>query len=264
MIEQDKVEMITSELDLTHKVETIIALGDLHHGNQSLFDRQRELEAIKHIGKHPDWKVLINGDYIDCQQYGHHPNAESFKSVDEELIETSNILKPIMPQIYGITQGNHEERIFREPSGRGNTPNTLYGHFSLAKDIQEKYNDQMVYAPLGRGVHINLNTLNGEQYWVMKHGHKAGKTTQNVEFDNMAALYPDVSAIILGHTHNPSVSMRHKVLHDKNKSFTWFIRGGAYTSWLAYQEKHDLPPAPVCCIKMTLNNGKLKQPEFVF
>jgi predicted phosphodiesterase len=262
MIEQDKVEMITSELDLTHKVETIVALGDLHHGNQSFSDRQRELEAIKHIGKHPNWKVLLNGDYIDCGQFSNHPTAEPIRSVESEVAETSNILRPIMPQIYGMVQGNHEERMFREPQGKGVATNILYGHYSIAKEIEEK-NDKFIYAPLLRGLHLNLNTVNGQEHWILKHGHRAGNTAHFAEFEKMIGLYPDVSAIILGHTHTPFIAPRFQINSDKTMKKVWFIRGGAYTSWLPYQEKNDLPPAPVCFMKMTMKDGILKHPEFV-
>lgn len=254
-----KVELIKATIEM--KNGAYILFGDLHHGNQGVGEIAREVRAIRHIKKHPEYRVGLNGDIIDNPQTSRLP-TDKIISLDECLDITHKRLKPIFPQIDCMDWGNHEERTFREPFGKGLAPNKLYGHFSLAEAIQQ-VNPNATYAPLMRGIHLNLVTPIKSYNILMKHGFRAGMTSDFKEYYECLQLYQDLDVICISHTHRPFIAPFCKVRDDGTLKRGWFVRGGAFTSWLPYQEKKNLPPSPLCFAKIPVKNGILQSPEIV-
>jgi len=253
-----KVELVKAEIDLP-KRGTLILLGDNHHGNQSIDEILLERKVVKHIKKHPEYRVCLNGDIIDNPQLSKLPD-DKIVDLEDCLHETEKRLSPIFEQIVCVDWGNHEERTFREPFGKGIAPNVLYGHFSLAQKIQEK-NPDVVYAPLMRGVHMNIITPIRTYNIMMKHGFRAGLTADFKEFYEILRLYQDIDQIWLNHTHRPFVAPFCKINDDGTLKTGWFVRGGTFTSWKPYQEKKNLSPSPISYVEVQVKKGLLRMPK---
>lgn len=254
-----EIELVKSELDIQNGA--LVLLGDLHHGNQSPSDQFLEQKALNYLNKHKDYRIALNGDLIDNPQMSKLP-TEKVTSVDEELAITSERLKPLYDQIDCVCWGNHEERTFREPFGKGVAQNTLYGHFSLAEEIKD-VNPMLKYAPLMRGIHLQLHTPREVASVLIKHGCKAGVTRHFTEFEECLQIYQDVDYIMISHTHRPFIAPFCKIVSDGTVKQGWFIRGGAFTSWLPYQENRNMPPSTIGFVKVPVSNGRIQQPEIV-
>lgn len=251
-----KVDLVKATIDMTKGA--FVLLGDFHHGNQTPHEILRERRMIRHLAKHPEYRIGLNGDIIDNPQVSNLP-SDKIISIDKCLEETSKMLKPIYSQITCMDWGNHEERTFREPFGKGLAPNKLYGHFSLATEIQD-VNPEAVYAPLMKGIHLNIETPVKSYSLLMKHGFRI---VPFKEYDECLRTYQDLDVIMISHTHRPFVAPFCKINDDGTLKQGWFVRGGALTSWLPYQEKKNLPPSPLAFVKIPFRKGILRSPQIV-
>lgn len=251
-----QVDIVRSVTDIQN--DSILCVGDTHHGNQDDTGKLAERSMIKYVIKHPKDKVFMNGDIFDCSQVSNHPSSE-VTSIEEEINETTKILKPIYSQINAICWGNHDERIFREPFGKGVASNILYGHFSIAQSIKEK-NPDLTYAPLMKGINMQIHTQKRDYELLLKHGRRAGGNAHFGEFEEVMGVHNNLDIIAMGHTHRPFISPRCSIDPEGKAKVTWFVRTGAFTSWLPYQDKMNLPPTPPAFIEIPFENGVMKQP----
>ena len=260
MENEKTIEIVTGKLDAKKKVETFIWLSDWHEDGQSFNDLQRGLSALKSMAKHPDWRIFLGGDQIDCAQVSNQPNKRP-KSIEDNLENFATHFKPLYPQIDGMVQGNHEGRLFRCWLGSGKLPDLVTGHHSMANDIQQE-NSNLIFADIDRGIHLDVETSDQTLHWLMAHGRKAG-TSADSEFQDQLKIYRNLDASFLGHTHSPSYKPEAQIDTDGKIANFCAVRGSSFTSFPPYQEARNLPPCRLGFWKITLKNGKMKQPEFV-
>jgi hypothetical protein len=255
------IELVKGKIDVRKKLETFIWLPDWHEDGQSYQDLQRGENALRFIHKHPDWRTFLGGDQIDCAQLSNLPTQHKPKSIEENLIGFGKHFKPLYPQIEGMVQGNHENRLFRCSLGKGMLPDLVTGHYSIKADIQTK-NPNLIFAEIDRGIHLDLETREGTLHWLLAHGRKAGMSADS-EFSEQLKIYRDLDASFLGHTQAPSLKPLTQMNSDGKVTDIWAVRGSAFTSFPPYAEARNLPPCPLGFWKIELINGKMQQPQFM-
>ena len=258
--ENVEIEIVKGKIDAKKKIETFIWLSDWHEDGQSNNDLLRGLKGLRYIAKHPDWKVFLGGDQLDCGQISNQPNKKP-KSIEENLANFEKHFKALYPQIDGMVQGNHEGRLFRCWLGSGKLPDLVTGHHSMATDIQAE-NPNLIFADIDRGIHLDVETSEDTLHWLMAHGRKAGISADS-EFQDQLKIYRNLDASFLGHTHSPTYKPAAQINPDGIVAKFAAIRGSAFTSFPPYQEARNLPPCRLGFWKIVLKNGKMKQPEFV-
>jgi hypothetical protein len=92
----------------------IIPLSDIHYGNP-MFSKHHLQRAIDLILSKPNHYTILNGDLCECvlkSSKGDVYSQEFSPQAQRDYIIEA--LMPLKSRILGLTQGNHEERIYRE------------------------------------------------------------------------------------------------------------------------------------------------------
>lgn len=186
LVEQRKEIVLKGE-------QTIAILADSH----SNWDYIRWF--VKEVLKHPNWKVIINGDLWDVEQYGTFGTMGDIPSLESTVKQMIVELRPIFNQLIAFVWGNHEARAFKEASGKGTMPNP----FSLFFQAWQAINPYAIVCELDRSLVLTINTGTVTYHTLLKHGCKAGTSFGIIEFANVLAVNEDLDAIIMSHVHIP-------------------------------------------------------------
>lgn len=217
-------------------------------------------KVIRHIAKKPkERKVLKGGDLIDAYLLNPFANTPKikFEDIEGELQTLMRITKPILSQIVAINWGNHEERLFR--GVKQGSADVLQGVFSFTDKVRDE-NPDVVVAPLGRGVRLDIEC--GEQTYEMYMAHSRGHKRYMywTEFNRAIALFPNQDVFLFRHAHEYNVQIHRYIKPDRTIGRTMFIRGGTYTPYLAYAEKFLLPPSDVGSVTLQFDPKKHRLP----
>jgi len=232
-------------LKLTNGKFAIVILVDIHNNWDYL------QWAVEEILKHPDWRVVINGDLFDANQYSVFPTTE-VTSLRDNVRKAKEILRPIFPQIIAFLYGNHEERCFRRASGKGTTPS----YFDVFIDAWLAVN------PEGKEIKpmksLLLKIIKDGKIWrcLIKHGKSAGKNFGIMEFRELLAVNESIDIFVLAHVHIPMhIIVKRTTIEDPR--LVHLVRACAGIPFLPYQDKANLFIAPLGLTKLFFNK-KLK------
>ena len=255
------IKLAKVEVDISPR-QNIYFMGDLHNGANSQNEKLILKKHIRKIEKDKTGVVFLGGDLLDVQQFGKHASIKR-GSIENDIESFLSITEPIHPQIAGITWGNHEERLFRDPVGVGTMPNLLYGHMSIAEEIKEK-NPELVCTDLQCSLFATVNMKGGDPInMIIKHGHRSGKQSQVREHDEILRLIPDLDIISLHHTHSPYWWPTTKIDMDGKIHPVHIFRGSAYVGWMPYQQKKNLPPPLMGCWKVKFTKSGRPKPQLL-
>lgn len=217
------------------KKTTVAFPADVHNN----FEYLRTI--VKQIKSHPDWLVVINGDLWDADQYSSHPTTK-VTPLQDAVEEAISIMRPIFPQMIAFVWGNHEERCFRSPSGKGVMPNPFQTFFQAWQAVNS---NAIVCEPMRSLILV----INGKRILV-KHGHSAGKNLGELEYREVLTNNEAIDVIVLSHVHIPD----HKIIKraDKNDPrLIHLVRTTAGVEFLPYQDKSNLYISPAGLTRIT-------------
>lgn len=255
-----EIELCRGEIDLRPN-ETINLIGDIHSGSNSGYEIEVLKRHIKHLARTKKRRILWGGDLLDAQQFSGTPSV-NLSSIEQDIEQFLEITKPIHEQTDAITWGNHEERLFRKHTGKGIMPNVLFGYLSIASKIEEK-NPNLICSDLQKSVHLKINLPSGDsKNLVLKHGHKAGRTSYMSEHDEMLRLYSDIDIISLHHIHFPQWLITSQITIDGENKPVDIFRGSAYVAWSPFQDKKNLPPSQMGYWELSITKSGRIKPDF--
>jgi len=238
-IEEERIELT---LVPTNGKLKVIVLADVHSNWNYL------RWAVDEIRKNPDWRVVINGDLWDADQYSSHPTIGGVKSLSNDVQEAIKIMEPIFPQILAFTWGNHEERCFRKSSGKGTMPS----YFDLFFQAWKMVNPKAIIVEPMRGLLLKVATKDREWRCLIKHGKSAGKNWGIIEFRDVMATNEDIDIFVLSHVHIPMYIMVKRPTIDDPR-LIHLVRTCAGIAFLPYQDKANLYVAPLGLTKLCFN-----------
>jgi predicted MPP superfamily phosphohydrolase len=247
--EERIVVKLTSETPIT-----IVNLADAH-GNIDYIQ-----SVVNEVQKHDNWFVMINGDLWDADQYSTHPTLKT-KSLSESVNEVRDILFPIADKIIGFVWGNHEERCFRNPSGKGSMPS----YFDVFFNAIKAKNPNFQYATPMQSFIVEI-TVKGKLYRIMfKHGKSAGETFGVTEFRKVLEVNDRLDVVVLSHVHIPMYMVVKLVATKsieeeeitKDDRIVHFVRTTAGIPFFDYQDKGNMFVSPLGLTKLIFN-GELK------
>jgi predicted phosphodiesterase len=247
--EERIVVKLTSDVPIT-----IAVLADAHN------DVAYIQSVVDEVQKHDNWFVMINGDLWDADQYSSHPTLK-VKSLADSVNEIRDILFPIADKIIGFVWGNHEERCFRNPSGKGTMPS----YFDVFFNAIKAKNPDFQYATPMQSFIVEV-TVKGKLYRILfKHGKSSGKAFGIIEFRDVLEVNDKVDVIVLSHVHLPmympvklaAIKSIEEEEESGNDRIVHFVRTTAGEPFFAYQDKGNMFVSPVGLTKLIFN-GELK------
>lgn len=228
-------------IDGNRKKITVVFLADVHNNFEYL------RWAVKQIRTHPDWKVVINGDLWDADQFSSHPTL-SVTPLSTAVKQTIEILKPVFPQLVAFTWGNHEERCFRRSAGKG----TMLNYFDVFFEAWKAVNKNAVVCKPMKSLLLEVKTKNSVWRCLVKHGKSAGKNFGVIEFREVLATNEDIDVFVLSHVHIPEWRIVKRATLDDPRE-THLVRTTAGVAFLPYQDRANLFISPLGLTKITFN-----------
>ena len=211
---------------------------------------------VKEVQKHDNVYVVINGDLWDADQYSTHPTLTT-KSLSQSVQEVKTILLPIADKIIGFVWGNHEERCFRQASGKGTMPS----YFDIFFEAIKAKNPNFQCAKPMQSLIVEV-TVKGKFYRVLfKHGKSAGKNFGIIEFRDVLDVNDKVDAVVLSHVHLPmhiivklvSTQSIEEEENDGENRLVHLIRTTAGVGFIPYQDKGNMYVSPLGMTRLTFN-----------
>ena len=230
---------------------SIIVLSDFHYGNPtcSVKHFQRTVDFIK---KTENCYCFLNGDMLEAVTKASKGDIYTQKiTPQEQRDDVIEMLKPLIGKILGVTQGNHEQRIYNETG------------VDLTADIARALNAP--YRPEGMLYKLSFGDGNSNHigkpyvFWgYLTHGYGGARTSaaKAVKVERTAGMiHADFYA--MSHDHVVNVAPRVYLMPDNRGSIDedgflsgvvtakreMLIKTNAYLKWGNYAEMGGFPPS---------------------
>ncbi len=225
--------------------------SDPHYGNP-LFSKDHFLAHRDFIKDTPNACTVLNGDL--CESSIRTSKGDIYKQVGSPQDQRDWIIEQLLPikdKILGITDGNHEYRIYKEAG------------IDISKDIATALG--VPYRPEGMLLKISFGNNNNRTegkpyvyYLYFTHGYGGARTkaAKAVKVERLAN-WIDADAYVMSHDHvvnvAPDVYLRpdNRTRFDEKTGFTigkisanrkMLVKSGAFMKWGGYSERFGFPP----------------------
>lgn len=247
------MKIINVELPREHETIEIYPIGDLHIG-EKLHDKDRVNELLKEIKGKPNRYIILNGDIINnAVRRGISDIYTEELNPNEQIDRTVEIFEPFKGRIICITEGNHENRSYKE-SG-------ILIMYQVAQrlGIANRYSEgaYLLFVAFGR----NQRRDNRKTVYAIygKHGAGGGRKVgaKAIRLFEMAEVI-DADIFIHSHTHVPMVLRKSFFRVDyRNRKHTQieqvFINTNAFLKFGGYGEEKGFSPTSTKYPKIILN-----------
>lgn len=233
--------MKTINIDLPVDVKDIILvpLADLHIGEKAC-DIKLIKAQIEKIANTPNCYTILNGDIMDNVLRCSIGDIYSQENTPQEQIEYAiKLFKPIKDKILAITNGNHEERTYKDCGI------DLMQLLALELGIGNRYANEAAY------LFLNFRANNSRRVTCTvyaTHGRGGGRKegAKAIRLADMASIV-DADIYIHSHTHLPmSLKNVYYKVDNARKSVTeherLFVNTGATLNYAKYAEKNEYKP----------------------
>lgn len=252
------MKVINIELLKEYETIEIYPVGDLHIGDR-LHDNKRLNELIKEIKEKPNRYVILNGDIINnAVRKGISDIYTEELNPNEQIDRTVETFKPIKDRILCITEGNHENRSYKE-SG-------ILIMYQVAQrlGIVERYSEGAYLLFVAFGKNQGRDTRKTVYSIYGKHGAGGGRKVgaKAIRLFEMAEVI-DADIFIHSHTHVPMVLRKvFNRVDYRNRKVTeveqLFINTNAFLTFGGYGEEKGFTPTSTKYPKIILSGEKRK------
>lgn len=264
------MKVLKVELPKDLKSVIICTLADLHIGTPEC-DYNYIKEQVKYIQNTPNAYCILNGDIIDNSTRNSIGDVYSQQLNPQEQIEKAyELLSPIKDKIIAITNGNHEERTYRE-SGID-----LMAYLAVKLGKEDVYANESAFIFLTFGVNkthtktdksSRIKMYSPIQFTIYcTHGRGGGKKegAKAIRLADMATIC-DADIYIHSHTHLP-MSMKESYFRvDYTRQAVvlvekLFVNTGSALGYAKYAEKIECKPSskamPKILLQKVYKNGE--------
>lgn len=238
------------ELDPDFDVVDILPLSDVHLGNP-LFSKRHFLSTLSFLQR-PNAYGILNGDL--CESTLRSSKGEIYKQIgtpQDQRDQIAEWLYPYRHKLLGATDGNHEDRIWKEVGIR------------IVKDIADKlgipYRPEGLIYKLSFGRGNNGHDNKPYVFWIYHtHGYGGARTkaAKAIKVERTAS-WIHCNLYVMSHDHVVNVApdlylvpdSRTRV--DSNTGFRvgrvtayrkMLVKSNAYLKWGGYSELGGFPP----------------------
>lgn len=253
--------------DPSFKEVEVIAISDVHYGNP-LFSLPHFIWVIEYIQSRDNVFVLLNGDL--CEAAIRTSKGDIFRQVGTPQDQRDWIIEklyPIKERIMGITDGNHEARIYGDTG------------IDLTKDIATTLDAP--YRETGLPIRLyfgdNAEGHPGRQHQTeiyAQHGYGGARTNaaKAVKVERMST-FVNADVYFMSHDHVVNIARIPYLEYDRNikkdkatgrETFKLIekpktlIKTNAYVKWGGYAEKGGFSPNSLTTpiVKLSTKNTK--------
>ena len=221
-------------------------LGDIHMGD-SLQDKKAVRRIIDEIQKAENRFVIINGDIINNST--RHSVSDIYSeelNPNEQIDKAVELLEPIKDKILAITEGNHENRSYKQSGIR------IMYQVAQRLGIAERYSPGAYLLFVSFGKNQNRDCRKTVYAIYGKHGAGGGRKVgaKAIRLFEMAEVI-DADIFLHSHTHTPIILRKSFFRVDyrnrkKTKIEQVFVNTGAFLKYGGYGE--DLGYSPTTTI----------------
>jgi predicted phosphodiesterase len=222
----------------------IIPLADIHIGDPHC-DEEALKKTIEYIRKNKDVYCVCNGDLMNTALKTSVSDVYSeVLSPMEQLIRVRDLLAPIKDKILGITNGNHEARVYKAAG--------IDTSMLLAKElgIENRYAAESAVLFLKFGQKEKEHKNQQMQYTIfMNHGWGGGRKVGGKlnSLEEVVGVV-DTDIYLHSHTHLPAVfkqnfyrtNLPHQSVEEVEKLF---VNTNAFLKYGGYGEALEFRPA---------------------
>lgn len=251
------MKVITKELPQFKELE-IYPLADVHIGDP-LHDKKRLKQFIQEVLEKENRYIIVNGDVINnaVRQGVSDIYAEEL-SPNEQIDRAVEILSPIKDRILVITEGNHENRSYKQDG--------ILIMYQVAQrlGIYDSYAEgaYLLFIKFGKSQGRDCRKMPYAIYG--KHGSGGGRKVgaKAIRLFEMAEVV-DADVFLHSHTHVPMVLRKtfHRVDY-RNEKVTpieqLFINTNSYLNFGGYGEEKGFTPTSTKYPKIILSGEKRK------
>jgi predicted phosphodiesterase len=249
------MKVINMELPKYAEIE-IYPIGDLHIGDK-LHDEERAKQLIKEVKAEENRYIILNGDIINNATRRSVSNVyDEELTPNEQIDRTVAIFEPLKDRILCITEGNHENRSYRESGFQ------IMYQVAQRLGISDRYSEgaYLLFVAFGK----NNGRKNRKTVYSIygKHGAGGGRKVgaKAIRLFEMADVI-DADIFIHSHTHVPIILRRPFFRTDyRNRKATkieqLFINTNAFLEFGGYGEEKGYPPASTKYPKIILDGIK--------
>ena len=234
----------------------IYPLADVHIGDP-LHDSKRVKQFINEVLEKENRYVIVNGDIINnAVRHGVSDIYTEELAPNQQIEETVNLLKPIKDRILVITEGNHENRTYKQDG--------ILIMYQVAKrlDIFDSYSEgaYLLFVKFGKSQGRDCRKTPYAIYG--KHGSGSGRkvgSKANRLFEMAEVIDADV--FIHSHTHVPMVLRKKFFRVDyRNNKVTevdqLLLNTNGFLNYGGYGENFGYSPTSTKYPKIILNGIK--------
>lgn len=236
------MKLKTIRIDNTDKI-SIVNIGDVHYGHPNC-DREGFKNVVKKIRNEKNMYWVSTGDLLEVALINSLGDVYKSQSLQDELQEVADILKPISKKCFGIVGSNHHERLEKKTGLNLDSVISMWlgipylGYFGFLRIIVK-----------GIGFYI-----------CMHHGFGFGRS-QGSKANNMLHMGQVVKGFdiyLTGHSHSYSVipetdrilDRKHNKVVERN---VYYVCTGHFLDYKgSYAEKKALKLKPKWCAKIDL------------
>lgn len=251
------MKVITKELPKFKELE-IYPLADVHIGDP-LHDKKRLKQFIQEVLEKENRYIIVNGDVINnaVRQGVSDIYAEEL-SPNEQIDRAVEILSPIKDRILVITEGNHENRSYKQDG--------ILIMYQVAQrlGIYDSYAEgaYLLFIKFGKSQGRDCRKMPYAIYG--KHGSGGGRKVgaKAIRLFEMAEVV-DADVFLHSHTHVPMVLRKtfHRVDY-RNEKVTpieqLFINTNSYLNFGGYAENYGYHPTSTQYPKIILDGVERK------
>jgi hypothetical protein len=251
-------ELIFYERELSPNLKRVLLapLSDVHKGNP-LFSKKHFFRYLKMLDANPDMYSIPNGDLIEAAI--RMSKGDIFKSKTTPQDDADWIIEQLTPyksRILGMTDGNHEYRIYNDTG----VDMSKY----IAKALNVPYRPEGILLKISFGDGNNHTKGRPYTYWVYAtHGYGGAKTTgSKVAKGERSTGHVNADVYLMSHDHVANGSPVTWLDHDQRSHLdtkTGFkvgkmiarrklvVKTNAYLKWGGYSERHGFTPVDLEC-----------------
>jgi len=240
------MKLKTVKLDNTDKI-LVYNIGDVHYGNENC-DREAFKKVVDEIENNPNAYWLSTGDLLEVSLKDSLGDVYKSLSLNEELNEILEILRPIKHKCFGIVGSNHHYRVEKRIG--------LNFDALLCKLLEVDY--------LGLTGYLRIIVGNVGYYLALHHGIGYGKSkgikaNNLVYFGNVAKGF---DIYMIGHLHSFMYFVENDLVLDKKHNkvsniYSHYVITGHFLKYRSsYAERKLLKPTPIGCAVLELKGGQ--------
>lgn len=249
------MKVINIDLPVGTKEIVLLPLADLHIGEHAC-DMKLVKEQIHKIAENENYYTILNGDIIDNSIRTSIGDVYSQTMTPQEQLDLAvKLFTPIKDKILAITNGNHEERSYKDCGI------DLMSCLAKSLGLQDRYGNEAAYIFLNFTFTETKKSKRIVTTIYATHGRGGGRKegAKAIRLADMASIV-DADIYIHSHTHLPmSMKQTYFKTNTACKSIVvaerLFVNTAATLDYAKYAEKNEYKPTSKSNPYITITTG---------